>query len=904
MPACRSCGQNVPESSRFCPQCGVSLVADVVVTRTEAVAASPAPAPTPGRPISSTSSSLDEGRFLPGTLLAGRYRIVALIGRGGMGEVYRANDLKLGQPVALKFLPEATAQNETALARFYNEIRIARQVSHPNVCRVYDLGDVNGQPYLSMEYVDGEDLGSLLRRIGRLAEDKALEIARKLCAGLAAAHEKGVLHRDLKPSNIMLDGRGHVLITDFGLAGLAEQMTGAEVRNGTPAYMAPEQLAGTEVTTRSDIYALGLVLYEVFTGKRAFEASTLAELVRLHTEATPVSPTTLVKDLDPAVERVILRCLDSDPRNRPASALAVAAALPGGDPLAAALAAGETPSPQMVAASGETAGLSLRAAIPCLLGVIVALAFILVGGAQSNGLHYLNLDKPPEVLEEKTRDLLQSFGYTATPVDRAHGFGYDSDFQTHVEQHEHPRAAQWPSILAGRPTMVQYWFRQSQQYMGPKGFTDQLLTPGIVTPGDPALTESGMILTYLDSQGRLIYLLAIPPEIDKTPPGGPMFDWMKLFAAAGLDSTAFQTAAPEWNSLAASDARAAWTGKWPGTERPLRVEAAAWRGKPVYFSLIGPWNRPYRMQPFERSAGQKAADILAITILVLVLAGATSVARWNMVRGRGDRRGAFRLALFVFAVQLALWLTRRHFAPAIATFGSLIIAVSTALFISGTVWVLYVAVEPYVRRHWPQTIISWSRLSAGRWHDPLVGRDVLFGVCLGVFWCSLFVIEFTVVTRLGSAPRLGTTDYFLGARGTATALLWQIPSSISATLVFFFLIFLLRVILRRQWLAAAGFTLIYSVLKLLNTDHLWVDLPLVIIVYAVAAIVVVRFGLVALASGIFTADLLANVGVTTDFSVWYAGATVFPFLVVTALALWGFYTSLAGRALLKGELFE
>src|SRR5579863_8548117 len=329
MVACRSCGEGVAENSRFCSHCGASSVADVMVTRTAAVVM---PLSTPSQSSSErsvSSSSIDEGRFLPGTLLVGRYRIVALIGRGGMGEVYRANDLRLGQPVALKFLPEETAKSETTLARFYNEIRIARQVSHPNVCRVYDLGDVEGQPYLSMEYVDGEDLGSLLRRIGRLPEVKALEIARKLCAGLAAAHDKGVLHRDLKPSNIMLDGRGNVLITDFGLAGLASQLQGAEVRNGTPAYMAPEQLAGKEVTMRSDIYSLGLVLYEVFTGKRAFEAATLAELVRLHTESTPVSPTTLVKDLDPAVESAILRCLDSEPSNRPSSALAVAARLPG-----------------------------------------------------------------------------------------------------------------------------------------------------------------------------------------------------------------------------------------------------------------------------------------------------------------------------------------------------------------------------------------------------------------------------------------------------------------------------------------------------------------------------------------------------------------------------------------------
>ena len=180
--------------------------------------------------------------------MASRYRIIALLGKGGMGEVYRADDLTLGQAVALKFLPDDAARDEALLERFRNEVRMARRVSHPNVCRVYDVGEVDGQTFFTMEYVDGEDLASLLRRIGRLPPDKALEIARQLCAGLAAAHTKGVLHRDLKPANIMLDGRGQVVITDFGLAGVADNIRGPEVRSGTPAYMAPEQLAGKEVT--------------------------------------------------------------------------------------------------------------------------------------------------------------------------------------------------------------------------------------------------------------------------------------------------------------------------------------------------------------------------------------------------------------------------------------------------------------------------------------------------------------------------------------------------------------------------------------------------------------------------------------------------------------------------------
>src|ERR1035438_4815591 len=381
MAKCSNCGTGLPDNVAFCSACGrPTSNTDDVATLDFATSTSPLPPrpPSSSRPPSSRPSSsaeylLNEGRFLPGRLLAGRYRIIALLGKGGMGEVYRADDLTLGQGVAMKFLPDEAARDEALLERFRNEVRMARRVSHPNVCRVYDVGDVDGQTFFTMEYVDGEDLASLLRRIGRLPPDKALDIARHLCPGLAAAHAKGVLHRDLKPANIMLDGRGQVVITDFGLAGVADDIRGPEVRSGTPAYMAPEQLAGKEVSTRSDIYALGLVLYEVFTGKRAF-ADSAANMVLSRGDRTPSRPSSVGKDLDPIDRKVILRCLETEPSGRPATALAVAAALPGGDPLAAALAAGETPSPQLVAASGETTGLRPRVAVACLLAVLAGLA--------------------------------------------------------------------------------------------------------------------------------------------------------------------------------------------------------------------------------------------------------------------------------------------------------------------------------------------------------------------------------------------------------------------------------------------------------------------------------------------------------------------------------------------------
>src|SRR5437867_3631051 len=429
MPRCLSCSEEIPDHSRFCPACGAPLDSSSGgPTRSVLRGQADPPAGTvrAGSARLPSSSPFDQGRFLPGTVLAGRYRIFGLLGKGGMGEVYRADDLKLGQAVALKFLPENVEKDPIRLSRFLNEVKIARQISHPSVCRVYDVGEMDGHHFLSMEYVDGEDLASLLRRIGRLPKDKAVQIARQLCAGLSAAHEQGILHRDLKPANIMIDGRGRARITDFGLAGLAEDLKEAGGRAGTPAYMAPEQLAGTGVSVKSDLYSLGLVLYELFTGKAAFKATTASELARLQVETTPTSPSNLIEGFDPAVERVILRCLAKEPRDRPASVLSVAAALPGGDPLAAALAAGETPSPELVAEAGEVGGLSPPVAWTCLAGFAAGVVLVVLLSGKVQFVRMVTLPKPPEVLAEKAREVIRVLGYTNQPLDSAFGFDFDT----------------------------------------------------------------------------------------------------------------------------------------------------------------------------------------------------------------------------------------------------------------------------------------------------------------------------------------------------------------------------------------------------------------------------------------------------------------------------------------------
>jgi serine/threonine-protein kinase len=832
-------------------------------------------------------------------LVAGRYRVIALLGRGGMGEVYRADDLSLGQQVALKFLPQSATDEET-LERFRNEVRIARRISHPNVCRVYDIGQADNQIFLSMEYVDGEDLSSLLRRIGRLPPDKAVEIARKICAGLAAAHDKGVLHRDLKPANIMLDGRGEILVMDFGLAGLAHEIE--DVRSGTPAYMAPEQLAGQEVTTRSDIYSLGLVLYELFTGKAAFDGKTLDEIVRVRRDSTPNRPSSLVRDLDPIVERAILHCLEAEPGNRPSSALQVAAALPGGDPLAAALAAGETPSPQVVAAAGETSGLTVRTAFVSLAIVLLGLIGTYLLSARTNGLSQMDLPYSPEVLAQRARDMVRQVGYSAA-VDAASGFYYDGDFLEYLDHAggEHP---DWRKVLKNRPSVLTHWRRQSPDYLVATDILkSNLLTPGIVNLEDPPPILSGMAAVSLDPQGHLIRLDAVPPQKDSAPFSPQPYDWSMLFSLAGLDMKQFHSADPIWNSLGASDQRAAWTGVWPGTAMPLRVEAASWRGKPVFFQLISEWTKPDRM-PATDTSQATALEILLVLFLLVLLAGAIWLARRNYLSQKSDPQGALRLGLLIFVLQILVWLASGHFVPSLGSFELFVLALSGAVFLGALFCVVYLALEPYVRRHWPHAIISWTRLLAGRIRDPLVGRDVLFGVLLGVSWSLIFAILFLALEKISATPQFGSPDLLNGPRYVIGAGLTQVTQSVQATLVFFFLMFVFRVIFRKPWLAALVFVAFWTSTKAVGSHHLALIIPAYAAVYGIAAFVILRFGFVALAVGIFTVDLLANIPFTTDFSSWYFGGSLFVALLVAAMAVWGCYTALAGQKLVKENLFE
>ena len=482
-----------------------------------------------------------------------------------------------------------------------------------------------------MEYVHGEDLAVLLHRIGRLSKDKGIEIASQICAGLAAAHEKGILHRDLKPANIMLDERGKVRVTDFGLAAVAGDPQ-ANTTEGTPAYMAPEQLAGREVTVRSDIYGLGLVLYEIFTGRRAFNASTIGELQQMREQRSLTDPSRVIDDIDPAIERVILRCLENDPRDRPPTVLSVVAALPGRDPLAAALAAGETPSPELLAAAGDSVGLRPSVAVPLLLFVLVGSVVASMLQMRNNLTGYVSVEIPPDALALKAQETIRQLGYSQKPVDSARGFYADLDFLHSIRDHDQS-AQRWERLRSGQPPSLLFWYRESNEPLEWQDFFDRM-----VTRSDPPRTRSGMKDVSLDPSGRLVSFGAVPDQIESGLTQAA--DWRTLFNAAGLDPSQFKPVSPKWLPPAFADVRAAWEGKYPSGE-PLRIEAAAYRGKPVYFQMIGPWARPAQMQQVPDTKGQKIAQELASAFSSWsVLAGFSSLvgtSRWGAVIDEAPR---------------------------------------------------------------------------------------------------------------------------------------------------------------------------------------------------------------------------------------------------------------------------
>jgi serine/threonine-protein kinase len=554
-------------------------------------------------------------------------------------------------------------------------------------------------------------------------------MARQLVAGVAAAHARGVIHRDLKPANVMIDADGRVRVTDFGLA-IPDGTAPGEFA-GTPAYMAPEQLAGKPASARTEVFAVGLILYELFTGRRASEGKTLDELREHHLSRSVTSPAQIVAGLHPAIDRVIMRCLDPDPDVRPGSVVAIAAALPGTDLLAAAIAAGETPSPELVAASGgDAATLGPLAGVAALAAVVLMLAATMALLDRFGLLARVPMPLSWDALFDRARTFEASAGLGTGAADRAAGLRAYGDGTRWILAN--PDAAERARLFAGaRPPALLFWYRS-----GPRGLVPMNPSQERPTPNDPPLNDTGMATVVLDTTGRLVEFNGVGPQLESAavPVMAPV-DWNAFFTAAGLDMATFTPVASDWVPRNYADTRLAWTGSMPDLPASqLRIEAASHRDTPVSFQVIGPWARPTRMVPPPvNRAARVVATIAAVVVVPLCLIGGLILARRNLIRGRGDRRGAIHLAVIVFALSIGQWLVgAAHFSDVDAEQSRFSATLGSAILSASLYGLLYLAIEPQVRRLWPHLLVTWSRLVSGRWRDPLLGRDLVMGSLMGL----------------------------------------------------------------------------------------------------------------------------------------------------------------------------
>jgi hypothetical protein len=809
-----------------------------------------------------------------------------------MGQVYRAEDLLLGQAVALKFLPAGGAGDAAAARRLRDEVRLARQVSHPNVCRVHDVGEADGEIFVSMELIPGEDLASLLRRIGRLPPEKALEIGRQVAAGLAAAHAAGVLHRDLKPANVMLDSEGRARLTDFGVAVARRGAANAGLA-GTPAYMSPELLAGGSPTVRSDLFSLGALLYELLTGRRPVEAKSLGELREKLESTDPPSLSAAVPELEPRIERAILGCMARDPAARPTDALAVLTALCGGDAVGAALVAGQTPSPSAVAASGGTGTVPRRVALACLIGLAASLPLgvVLPGlrGARLTVADLGGLPHPPAVLTLKAREALQALGVPEPPGSPETAFNYSRDALRYVRQDPSPN--RWDLVRAGVPAVVRFVFRKG---MPPVDVPATRVAP---VPQDPPAFPPGSVSLRLAPDGRLVRLVAGPNP--SSPPGTATPDTLLPAAArlAGLELSRLSAADPQRAPPVYADRLSCWSTTAP--ERPgtsLHLTLATYRGRLVFADVSGPWS------PAPAIAGRAAfslVDLAAWSEALVLIAGLVLVRR-NLRAGRGDRAGAFRVAAAVFVFGLSANLLRASDAGGPIERLRLASALAAAaLYSAASVWVFYIALEPHVRRAWPECLISWARLLSGRVQDPIVGRDVLFGIAAyqGLALGTLAILAVAAPggfegpgVTTGLAPLVGTR-FFLAALADAPR------NGVTMGTLYLLVLLLARTSLRGRRLAATAFAvplfaLFLSYFSLLSGTP-FALLPILLAAFHAAGwtLILVRLGLLPAVVIASLFDLAVSMSLTFDLEAWYSGQTLWAVAITLGLAVWAYHTS-------------
>nr|MDQ3805844.1 hypothetical protein [Acidobacteriota bacterium] len=529
----------------------------------------------------------------------------------------------------------------------------------------------------------------------------------------------------------------------------------------------------------------------------------------------------------------------------------------------------------------------------------LALSVVFAGRVFLHG--YVPLEKSAQGLRERAREVAKKLGYEEG-LDETAGFYMDGEYLLHVARNDRT-LGRWERLKRGQPVALGFWYRRSPRYLVP-------FSLDVVGYNDPPHTVSGMAGVRLDTLGRVTAFHGVPPQIIERA-GGPArpFDWAALFAEAGLDLAKFRRVEPRWSPPQASDEQAAWEGAYADQpDIPVRVEAAGFRGRPVYFEVVYPWTRPARQQQFQGPAGATVVQATICALFVVMLVGAVLLARHNLRLGRGDRRGAFRLAAFAFALAFLIGVFGAHHVPTLEEFALFMQMLAFSLLIAGLIWLVYVALEPFVRRRWPGMIISWNRLLAGDYRDPLVGRDLLLGAAFGFGMTLIEYLPTLLPAWLGwppPMPRLVVNPAgLLGPHQLANMFFAQALNSLIVPSALLFLLLLFTIILRRRWAAAAVLSLFFPLLALQASDYPLLDAPLAWLAGVAYILILLRFGLLAFVFTQFYGLAFNFFIITPDLSAWYAGGTVLTLAVSLALLAFGFHTARAGQKLFSASLVE
>lgn len=530
----------------------------------------------------------------------------------------------------------------------------------------------------------------------------------------------------------------------------------------------------------------------------------------------------------------------------------MAASLPGGDPLGEALAAGETPSPELVAAVGGTDGLRPVVAVVCLATVVAGIALAAWLGDRASPF-FLELDKAPEVLAQEAQELVAELGPVPPPADRAQGFFREGG-------------------QLGTRRLV-FWYRQSPRSLsegrryhgGPLSFTH------------PAFEVPGMVGVQLDPHGVLIEYVRVPTQDESNSRADP--DWGSVLRRAGLDPIAALDTSPTSIPPVFADKRYAWDIDAKGG--PIRAEAASFHGRPVWFKVMDP-----SVAPSDTSTVEPRFIYIALALVFLAMV----VARRNVRMGRGDREGAVRIAAFAAFgafVGSALLEPRKLEAPLVGLY------VMNGLLWTAATWVAYLALEPAVRRRWPDTVVSWTRLLRGRLLDPLVGRDVLIG-CLGGVAITLIRQVAILVREVDAVRWPASSDLLAGGWYVLGYLITGCGNAVLLCLFVLMLLALLRQLVRKAWAAVVG-TLALLLIWALAPGNL-ITVVAQLVWWSVLLGLIVRPGLLAAVGAVSVYYFIGDVLITTHLGSWYADSAVAGCLATLAVSAWGFYAAIGGRS--------